>query len=104
MQFDVYENDNPASRRRFPYLLDVQADLMEALDTRMVVPLAPRNLARDRAVTRLMPLLLLDEEEFVAHTPQMAGLARRLLGRQVGNLASARTEILAALDLLFTGA
>lgn len=40
-QFDVHRNRNPASRGRFPLLLDVQADLLESLGTRVVVSLAP---------------------------------------------------------------
>jgi hypothetical protein len=37
MQCDVHENTG-ASRGFAPYLLDVQADLLRQLDTRVVVP------------------------------------------------------------------
>ena len=40
MQFDVYHNKNAASKGRFPYLLDVQTELLDSLETRVVVPLA----------------------------------------------------------------
>lgn len=103
MQFDVYENENPSSRSRFPYLLDVQADLLRALSTTVVVPLSPWHGAEDRTLSRLMPVLHVEGQEVVAHTPQLAGVARRHVGRCVGNLAHARSEIVAALDLLFTG-
>lgn len=103
MQFDVYENENPSSRKRFPYLLDVQADLLQALATTVVVPLGPRAEAEERTLSRLMPVLRLDGQEVVAHTPQLAGIARRHVGRHVGNVAHARDDIVAALDLLFTG-
>lgn len=43
MQFDVYENENPASRQRFPYLLDVQAELLDSLGTRVIIPLVVRE-------------------------------------------------------------
>ena len=36
-QFDVYHNPNPATRKTIPYLLDVQADLLDAMATRVVV-------------------------------------------------------------------
>ena len=29
-QFDVYENRNPVTKKKFPYLLDVQTDLLDA--------------------------------------------------------------------------
>ena len=38
-QFDVYLNPNSSTRRNIPYLLDVQADLLDAMATRVVVPL-----------------------------------------------------------------
>lgn len=103
MQFDVYENKNPASKKRFPYLLDVQAELLDSLDTRVVIPLAPRPLSEGRTLTRLMPVLQIESGEYVAHTPQMAGISRRHLGVNVSNIAQARTDIIAALDFLFTG-
>ena len=30
-QFALYQNRNPASRKRFPLLLDIQSDLLEVL-------------------------------------------------------------------------
>jgi toxin CcdB len=36
-QFAVYRNRNPASRTRFPLLLDIQSDLLEPLTTRVVI-------------------------------------------------------------------
>lgn len=103
MQYDVYKNRNAASKKRFPFLLDVQAGLMEELDTRVVVPLASKELFAGKILTRLMPLLEIVGMELVAVTPQMAGIAKRELGECVGNLGLARQEIIAALDLLFTG-
>ena len=38
-QFDVHINPNPATRKAIPYLLDVQADLLDTLATRVIVPL-----------------------------------------------------------------
>ncbi|MEW6282706.1 MAG: CcdB family protein [Candidatus Eremiobacterota bacterium] len=103
MQYDVYRNRNPASNKRFPYLLEVQAALLEGLDTRVVVPLAAREQFAGKILTRLMPLLQIKGKELVAVTPQMAGIAKRELGDCVGNLGLARQEIIAALDFLLTG-
>ena len=38
-QFDVYENPNSESKEIYPFLLNVQADLLGVLDTTVVVPL-----------------------------------------------------------------
>ena len=103
MQFDVFTNKNPTSRGRFPYLLDLQAELLAELDTRVIVPLAPRDLFEGKIVTRLMPILEVNGQQVVAVLPQMAGVSKRELGDCVGNVAPARAELIGALDLLFTG-
>ncbi len=103
MQFDVYRNSNASSRARFPYLLDVQADLLDSLATRVVVPLSFESDAGDKILTQLMPILPVQGESHVAVTPQMAGVSARELSEPVENLSRFRTEILAALDLLITG-
>ncbi len=38
-QFDVYANPNPDSQQQIPYLVDIQADLLDHLATRVVAPL-----------------------------------------------------------------
>lgn len=38
-RFDVHENPSRRSRQRVVYLLDVQADMLSDLATRLVVPL-----------------------------------------------------------------
>lgn len=37
-QFDIHLNDDTATCTRFPYLLDIQVDLLSDLPTRLVVP------------------------------------------------------------------
>ena len=103
MQFDVFENHNATSKKRFPFLLDVQARLLDDLETRVVVPLAAKELFAGKILTRLMPIVEIRGKEHVAVTPQMSGIAKRELGDCVANLAPARPEIIAALDFLFTG-
>ncbi len=38
-QFDVFENPNEETKQAIPFLLDVQAELLDVLSTRVVVPL-----------------------------------------------------------------
>jgi toxin CcdB len=42
-QFTVYENKNPRTKKAYPYLLDIQADLLEELRTTAVIPLCKGN-------------------------------------------------------------
>ena len=54
-------------------------------------------------MARLTPVLEFQGRPYVAMIPELAGIPRRSLGVSAGSLASQRGEIIAALDLLFTG-
>lgn len=101
-QFDVYLNPNPATRKATPYLLDVQADLLETLATRVVVPLM---LAEEMglAAKYLNPQFKIKGAAVVMSTAELAGVSIRSLGDRVLSLKNKRDEIIAALDFLFTG-
>lgn len=75
-QFDVHKDRKGAL---YTLLLDVQADLLSHLDTRVVVPLAPRRRYPARPMRIVNPVLV------------------------IGSVASHRTEVVAALDFMFTG-
>jgi toxin CcdB len=102
-QFDVYRNPNPATRTRIPYLLDVQAELLDALATRVVVPLCRPDVLSGKPAERLNPQFELEGRKVLMLTPELAGVSRKALGERIANLADERTAITAALDLVFTG-
>lgn len=102
-QFSVYRNPNTQTRARYPFLLDVQSDLLETLGTRVVVPLCPTSAIEGRPVGTLMPTFVVEGKRYVMLTPQLAGIERKLLGTEVAVLSAHRNEIVAALDLLLTG-
>ena len=101
-QFDVYSNPNQDTRKEVPYLLDVQADLLDTLATRVVVPLV---LAEEMglAAKHLNPQFKITGTAVVMSTAELAGVSIRSLGDKVASLKNKRDEIIAALDLLFTG-
>ena len=102
-QFDVYRNPNPATRARMPYLLDVQSGLLDPIATRVVVPLCKPQVLRGKAAERLNPVFEVEGRKVVMLTPELAGVPSKSVGERVGNLASERAAIVAALDMLFTG-
>jgi toxin CcdB len=101
-QFDVYLNPNPATRKAIPYLLDVQADLLDTLATRAVVPLVLVT-EMGLAAKILNPKFKIKNTAVVMSTAELAGIPLRSLGDKIASLKSKRDEIIAALDLLFTG-
>lgn len=84
------------------YLVDVQADIVSHLDTRMMVPLYPTDRS-PRQASRLNPVLLVDDVGYALQTQWMGAMKASSLGRPVGSVQSHRDEITAALDFLLTG-
>lgn len=101
-QFDVYHNPNPATRKTIPYLLDVQADLLDAMATRVVVPLVLAEVM-GTGVKQLNPHFKIKGLAVVMSTAELAGVSTRSFGEKVISIKNRRDEIIAALDLLFTG-
>lgn len=102
-RFDVYANPG-AHARTTPYLLDVQSDLLDGLDSRMVIPL--RCLEHFPNVTlpaRLIPVLRIEGKDYLLETPKMAAVPRKILKTPITSLAAEHTHITAALDFLFQG-
>lgn len=101
-QFDIYSNPNPETKRAIPYLLDVQADLLKNLKTRVVIPLYSVS-AMGKAAKHLNPRFSIKRTTVVMSTAELAGVPVHSLGDKVCSLKDHRNEIIAALDFLFTG-
>jgi len=102
-QFSVFKNKNPATKARVPYLLDIQSNLLSELETRVVVPLYAATAMKGKAIAVLTPTFEIEGKEYVAMTPQLAGISRKELGAEVEELTAYRDNIIAALDFLVTG-
>jgi toxin CcdB len=99
-QFDVHRNPRGGA---FPLLLDVQAEVLAPLATRVVVPMARAKSWGSSTITRLNPTARVGGVEYVLVFQELAAIAVSDLGVRVGSLAARRAELIAALDLLFTG-
>ncbi|BCK74559.1 ccdB-like toxin protein [Acetobacter aceti NRIC 0242] len=98
-RFDVYRL---AGRGEARFVLDVQADLLGELGTRIVVPLLSRK-AAPKPAKRLNPVFVIDDHSFVMMTQFMAAVPNRDLKKIVTSLSLYQDEITQALDLLLTG-
>jgi len=102
-QFTVYRNKSPRTKSTFPFLVDVQSDLLDQLQTRVVIPLTRVAGLAKKPLSHLTPALTFDGESYVLMTPQLAGVARTELGAPAGSLAGEQQAIVAAMDFLLTG-
>lgn len=102
-QFDVHRNTHAPSAGSFPFLLNVQSDLLSGLASRMVVPLAKLEVVGSKPIKDLNPLFIVEGESLVMLTQEMAGIGLKQLGPAVCNLADQRQDIVRALDIVFSG-
>ncbi len=101
-RFDVYPTPLLDERQHTPYWLDVQADHLQALATRVIVPLCRRH-ADVPLKQRLNPELAVDGQALFADTANLGTFPLALLRRPVANVRDQRLAIDDALDYLFTG-
>ncbi len=102
-QFDIFKNKDPRTKERTPYLMDVQAALLSALATRVVVPLRAAAGAKGPAITRLHPTIRIGNLDYIAVVSEMAAIPTGALGSFVASAQQDRQLIVAATDLLLTG-
>lgn len=93
--YDLYKTD-------IGYLLQVQSDLLDDLDTTVVVPLFP--LANAGLPTgRLNRVFVIDEKDYIMATHLLGAVPNQILKNPAGNLSANFDEITNALDMLLHG-
>ena len=101
-QFDVFANPIAAARSAYPFVIVLQSDFAANARDQIVAPLV-RRASIATVAGRLTPVVELNNAAFVALVPALTNLPARDLGKPIGSLSAARTEILAAIDYLFFG-
>jgi toxin CcdB len=101
-QFDAHRNPVQPDSDRMPFVLDVQSESLDALPTRVVVPLLRAELLRDR-IRRLHPEFLIGDMRVVMVTTEIGTLPRGTLGVSIVSLHNRRDDIIGAIDMLITG-
>lgn len=102
MQYHVYKNRS--NSKDYPLLLDVQSDLIQAVDARVVIPLCRLADYRGRKrVERLNPVLHIEGEDYLLLAYDLAGVGLSVIGDEVCSAIQHRNTIKSALDLIFDG-
>jgi toxin CcdB len=96
-KYDVFANPDGDG-----YLLEVQANLLDELKTRTVVPLVPHTAAL-KALRRLNPVVTIGGKQYSMFTHLIGTVATSRLTEPRANLAALQEQIDAALDMLFDG-
>lgn len=96
-RFDLYE-----VRSTGGLAVDVQADLLDHLSTRLVIPLL-RGPEAAWGIPRLAPQIEVDSTLYTLGTPFMIGVPLKELNGPVGTLSKYEYQISEAVDVLLSG-
>jgi toxin CcdB len=102
-QFTVYVNLNQNTKDHYPYLVDIQNELLESLDTRLVIPLILGSKYESIPIKELMPVVSISGKKYIVVIPLQAGVNKKLLGPMIADISKHRQEIISAIDFLITG-
>ena len=99
-RYDVYANPESSERKHTPYLVDVQNDYIDALTTRVVVPLRTEAAFGPRA-RNLNPSFKVATGSVVLDCAALGAIAASELRKPIASLRDERAAIQEALDALF---
>jgi len=99
-RYDVYANPDATRRKIAPFLLDVQNDYINSLDSRVVIPMRPAALY-PHPMRDLNPVFEVDGKVVVLDTAALAAFPARELKKRVTGLQDQSELIVAAMDCLF---
>ena len=98
-QFDVYKNENELTNQKVPYLLDVQNDILDSINTRVVIPLV-----KDKNDFRgLTKEFVIENQKVYLTTSQMGAVHKNELKNKVISLENQKEEIKNSIDFLIYG-
>jgi toxin CcdB len=101
-QYDVYPNPSASANSGIAYVVVIQSDLLDALPTRLTMPLAALTFA-GKVPSALCPLVMVKGQRMHALAHFAAPLPAKLLRKPVDNVAAQASALVAAMDVLLSG-
>ena len=101
-QYDVFTNPSKSVADGIPYVVVIQSDLLDALATRMTVPLALYD-SQIKVPTTLCPIITVKGKRFHALSHYAAPLPAKALKRPLANLESQTDVLASAIDAVISG-
>lgn len=101
-QYDVFTNPSRSAADGIPYVVVIQSAQLDALATRLTMPLAEFN-ADTKVPTTLCPVITVKGKRLHALAHYAAPLPAKLLRRPVDNVAAQASALVAAMDAVLSG-
>ncbi len=101
-QYDVFTNPSRSAANGIPYVVVIQSDLLDALATRMTMPLAVPDGA-NKVPTALCPVIMVKGKRLHALAHYAAPLPAKALRRPVDNVTAQASALVSAMDAVMSG-
>jgi len=101
-QFDVYANTDSETSQAYPYFVDIQNELLEILNSRVVIPLTAA-LPNKGLPNNICPRIEIDGEQYYLLTYQVTTVSKSFLKEHESSLLLNRAEIINSIDFLISG-
>ncbi len=101
-QYDVYPNPSRSVSEGIPYVVVIQSDLLDALATRLTMPLAISDTALKTPIS-LCPVVMVKGQRCHALAHFAAPMPAKLLRKPVANVAAQGSALVSAMDAVLSG-
>jgi toxin CcdB len=101
-QYDVFPNPSHSDADGIPYVVVIQSDLLDALATRLTMPLAELD-AAIKVPTVLCPVIVVKGKRLHALAHYAAPLSAKNLRRAVDNVSAQASALVCAMDAVMSG-
>jgi toxin CcdB len=101
-QYDVYANPSNSAANGIPYVVVIQSGLLDALPTRLTMPLAELDPAT-KVPTAVCPVIVVNGRRFNALAHYAAPLPAKVLRRPADNVAAQASALVSAIDAVLSG-
>jgi toxin CcdB len=102
-QYHAHKNLDPESRKSTPYWLDIQHEVLNKLDTRVVIPLYLSSEVAISPVKNLNPSFTIQDRRYVAMAQLMLPTETAYLGSSVADFSDQSHIITNAIDAVLSG-
>ena len=96
-QYDVFANPSSSAASGIPFVVVIQSELLDALATRLTMPLAVLDVAT-KVPTALCPPIMVNGQRLHALAHYAAPLPAKTLKRPVDNVAAQASALVSAMD------
>jgi toxin CcdB len=101
-QYDVFANPSNSAANGIPYVVVIQSDLLDALATRLTIPLAVSD-ESTKVPTALCPVITIKGQRLHALAHYIAPLPAKLLRHPIENIAAQHSALVSAVDAVLSG-